>query len=77
MSGPKVPGPGASPLALAGIGIELALYLVICGGAGFMVDRWLGTEPWMFLVGSGLGMAAGFVMLFRRVLSAGGGGRGR
>lgn len=76
----NVPGtgpPGASPLALAGIGIELALYVAICGGAGYMVDRWLGTEPWIFLVGSALGMVAGFYMLFRRVLHADGGGAGK
>lgn len=69
--GPSGGPPRGTPLALAGIGIELALYLGVGAYAGYVVDGWLGTWPWMFLVGSVAGMAAGFLMLFRRVLSSG------
>ncbi len=35
---------------------------------GFLnADRWLGTTPWLTLVGLLLGIAAGFVNLFRVV----------
>jgi ATP synthase protein I len=37
---------------------------------GFWVDRWLGTSPWLLLLGLGFGIAAGFVNLFRAVKDA-------
>ena len=37
---------------------------------GFWVDRWLGTGPWLLLLGLGFGIAAGFVNLFRSVKDA-------
>jgi ATP synthase protein I len=55
---------------LASIGVALVLATVIGLGAGYYADRWLGTSPWLTLVGLGLGIAAGFVALFRSVKSA-------
>jgi len=55
---------------LASIGVALVLATVIGLGAGYYADRWLGTSPWLTLVGLGLGIAAGFVTLFRSVKSA-------
>jgi ATP synthase protein I len=55
---------------LASIGVALVLATVIGLGAGYYADRWLGTSPWLTLVGLGLGIAAGFVTLFRSVRSA-------
>lgn len=55
---------------LASIGVALVLATVIGLGAGYYADRWLGTSPWLTLVGLGLGIAAGFVALFRAVKSA-------
>jgi len=43
--------------------------ILLLGGLGYAVDTWLGTTPWLFLVGLFLGMAAGFyaiVMSTRR-----------
>jgi ATP synthase protein I len=34
---------------------------------GYYLDRWLGTTPWLLLIGLVLGIAAGFVNLFRSV----------
>jgi ATP synthase protein I len=34
---------------------------------GYYLDRWLGTSPWLMLVGLLLGIAAGFLNLFRAV----------
>jgi len=55
---------------LASIGVALVLATVIGLGAGYYADRWLGMSPWLTLVGLGLGIAAGFVILFRSVKSA-------
>jgi F0F1-type ATP synthase assembly protein I len=42
--------------------------------AGYMVDGWLGAEPWFLLVGALVGIAVGFYNLFRRFLPPGEGG---
>ena len=34
---------------------------------GYYADRLLGTSPWLLLLGLALGIAAGFVNLFRSV----------
>ena len=47
--------------------MTLVLATVIGLGAGYYADRWLGTKPWLTLLGLGLGIAAGFVNLFRTV----------
>ena len=52
---------------LSSIGMTLVLATVIGLGAGYYADRWLGTTPWLMLLGLGLGIAAGFVNLFRTV----------
>jgi len=38
--------------------------------AGYYADRWFGTSPALLLVGLGLGIAAGFVSLFRAAKDA-------
>ncbi len=38
--------------------------------AGYYADRWLGTSPWLTLIGLGFGIAAGFVNFFRSVRAA-------
>lgn len=52
---------------LSSIGITLVVATVIGLVAGHYADRWLGTTPWLLLLGLGLGIAAGFVNLFRSV----------
>ncbi len=52
---------------LSTVGITLVLSTVIGMVAGYYLDRWLGTRPWLFMVGLLLGIAAGFVSLFRTV----------
>jgi ATP synthase protein I len=39
-------------------------------GGGYWADRWLGTSPWLLLLGLGTGIAAGFVNLFRSLKEA-------
>jgi ATP synthase protein I len=34
-------------------------------GAGWLLDRWLGTKPWLMVVGIVVGAAAGFYEFIR------------
>lgn len=52
---------------LSTIGITLVLATVIGLAGGYYLDRWLGTAPWLTLIGLLFGIAAGFVNLFRTV----------
>jgi len=55
---------------LSSIGLVLVLATVIGLVGGYYLDRWLGTSPWLLLLGLVLGIAAGFVNLFRSVTRA-------
>lgn len=50
----------------------LGIMFPLCIGAGYFLGSWLdgrfGTYPWLTFIGSGLGVAAAFVNLFRVVL---------
>ncbi len=52
---------------LASIGITLVVATCIGLAGGYFADQWLGTTPWLTLIGLLLGIAAGFVNLFRSV----------
>jgi ATP synthase protein I len=56
---------------LSSIGLTLVIATVIGLVGGYYADRLLGTSPWLLLLGLGLGIAAGFVNLFRSVNRAG------
>ena len=45
----------------------LSLFAAVAGGLiiGWLLDRWLGTQPWLLVVGLVLGSAAGFYELIR------------
>jgi len=55
------------------LGLEIAVPVILCTYVGYKADSWLGTAPWLLVVGSMLGIAVAFYNLFRRV---GGGPRG-
>ena len=52
---------------LSTVGMTLVLATVIGLAGGYYLDKWLGTSPWLTLIGLGFGIAAGFVNLFRSV----------
>ena len=53
------------------IGVELVAALVVAMGAGWLLDRWLGTRPWLMIVFFFLGSAAGIMNVYRAVNSLG------
>ena len=55
---------------LSSVGMTLVLATVLGLVAGYYADRWLGTKPWLTVIGLVVGIAAGFVSLFRTVNKA-------
>jgi ATP synthase protein I len=46
--------------------VELIAAMLIWGGAGWTLDRWLGSGPWLTIIGSLVGYAAGFYLIWLR-----------
>ena len=55
---------------LSTVGLTLVIATVIGLVGGYYADRLLGTSPWLLLLGLALGIATGFVNLFRSVSRA-------
>jgi F0F1-type ATP synthase assembly protein I len=55
---------------LSSLGVAMVLATMIGLGGGYYADRWLGTSPWLTLIGLGFGIAAAFVILFRSAKAA-------
>jgi len=64
-------------MGYAGLGVEIALPVVLFIYAGHRLDSWLETEPWLLLGGALLGIAVSFYNLFRSVMPPGDGPSGR
>jgi len=41
--------------------------ILLLGGLGYAADRWLGTDPWLLVIGLLLGIVVGFYELARVV----------
>lgn len=52
---------------LSTIGVTLVAATAIGLAIGYGLDRWFGTSPWLTLTFTLLGIAAGFINLFRDV----------
>ena len=50
---------------LSTIGLSFVFALVIGFGAGYWLDRTLGTQPWLSFMGFFLGLAAGILNVYR------------
>ena len=48
-----------------GAAIQLFFSVAAMSGVGWALDRWLGTKPWLLVVGVVLGAAAGFYQFIR------------
>ena len=53
------------------IGIELVTAVLVAGGVGWALDRWLGTRPWVMLTMVILGIAAGMLTVYRATAGLG------
>jgi ATP synthase protein I len=48
-----------------GAGLVLFSSVISFCGAGWLLDRWLGTKPWLLVIGLVLGAVAGFYQFIR------------
>jgi ATP synthase protein I len=55
----------SGPAMLAGYMMIAAV--LVCGGLGLLLDRWLGTEPWLLAGGLVFGVVVGMFELARVV----------
>jgi ATP synthase protein I len=55
---------------LSSLGLSMVIATILGLAGGYYADRWLGTSPWLLLIGLGFGIAAAFVILFRSARSA-------
>lgn len=53
--------------SIVGAGFQLVFSMLFFMGMGYLGDRWLGTTPWLLLLGLGIGLAAGFYAFWLRV----------
>lgn len=58
----------ASVFFYAGLGVDLVISTVVGGAIGYILDRYLGTSPWLTLVFLLLGAASGFLGIYRLIL---------
>ena len=73
MTGPIMPDPGRKSMAdtvrtlgaLSTVGFSFVLAIVIGAWLGWLLDRWLGTSPWLFFLFFVLGLAAGVLNVYR------------
>lgn len=65
----RTPGVPAGPSNLGdafNLTIEFLAALLTWGGVGWLVDRWLGTDPWLLILGLVVGNACGIYLLWLR-----------
>jgi F0F1-type ATP synthase assembly protein I len=48
------------------MGAELVSAVLLWAGLGWLLDRWLGTDPWFLAIGALVGNAAGVYLIYLR-----------
>jgi F0F1-type ATP synthase assembly protein I len=51
--------------ALSTAGLSFVVAIVLGAGGGYLLDGWLGSSPWGFLIGFVLGVIAGIRNVFK------------
>lgn len=66
---PKKPAEGEPPGAWRydTLGYTFAFSILLFAGAGFLLDRWLGTAPLLIIVGTLLGAGLAFARVYTKV----------
>lgn len=64
------PSPWKPLLSLAGVGMTLVVATAGATVGGYFLDRWLGSTPWLTLIGIAVGIAAGARDLVRTLKRA-------
>jgi ATP synthase protein I len=65
---PEERGPSRSQTAqLVNLGTLLFACVAVGLAAGYFADRWIGTSPWLLLIGLALGIGAAGVNLYRTI----------
>lgn len=60
--------PSQGPTAqLVNLGTMLFACVAVGLAAGYFADRWLGTSPWLLLLGLGFGIVAAAVNFYRTI----------
>jgi ATP synthase protein I len=59
--------PRSQTAQLVNLGTMLFACVAIGLAAGFFADRWIGTRPWLLLIGLGFGIAAAGVNFYRTI----------
>lgn len=54
---------------MSGMGLELVGAIGTMAVIGWLLDKWLGTDPWLIVSGLGLGLVAGMYRFFKTALS--------
>ena len=67
---PENDGRGGLGFAMR-IGVELVAALIVGVAIGYFLDQWLGTKPWLMLLGFVLGSVAGFLGVYRAATGLG------
>lgn len=70
MSSGKKPSVYEDLSTFGSLGIELVVSVLIGAGAGYLLDRWLGTRPWLMVVGAAFGAAAGLREAYRLIVKS-------
>ena len=52
------------------VGVEMMVATLIGAAMGYALDKYLGTRPWLLMVGVLLGGAAGCLTVYRTVTSS-------
>jgi ATP synthase protein I len=54
--------------ALSTVGLSFVLAIVLGAWFGYLLDSWMGTGPWLFLLFFALGMVAGILNVYRAAI---------
>ena len=48
-----------------GLGMQIAVSMIVFVGGGYLLDRWLGTLPWMTVLGAVVGLVGVIALIVR------------